>query len=25
VTITLHDHLIVAGKTVVSFKSLGLL
>ena len=24
VTITLHDHLIVAGKTVVSFKSLGL-
>ena len=25
VTITLHNHLIVAGKTVVSFKSLGLL
>ena len=25
VTITLHDHLIVAGKTVVIFKSLGLL
>ena len=25
VTVTLHDHLIVAGKTVVSFKSLGLL
>lgn len=25
VTITLRDHLIVAGKTVVSFKSLGLL
>jgi len=25
VTITLHDHLIVAGKTVVSVKSLGLL
>ena len=25
VTITLHDHLIVAGKTVVSFKSLSLL
>ena len=25
VTITLHDHLIVAGKTVGSFKSLGLL
>ena len=25
VTITLHDHLIVAGKTLVSFKSLGLL
>ena len=25
VTITLHDHLIFAGKTVVSFKSLGLL
>ena len=25
VTITLHDHLIVTGKTVVSFKSLGLL
>jgi len=25
VTIPLHDHLIVAGKTVVSFKSLGLL
>ncbi len=25
VTITLHDHLIVAGKTVVSFKSLALL
>ena len=25
VTITLHDHLIVAGKTVVSIKSLGLL
>ena len=25
VTITLHDHLIVAGKTVVSFKSLGLM
>ena len=25
VTITLLDHLIVAGKTVVSFKSLGLL
>ena len=25
VKITLHDHLIVAGKTVVSFKSLGLL
>ena len=25
VTITLHDHLIVAGKTAVSFKSLGLL
>ena len=25
VTITLHDQLIVAGKTVVSFKSLGLL
>ena len=24
-TITLHVHLIVAGKTVVSFKSLGLL
>ena len=24
-TITLHDHLIVAGKTVVSFKSLGVL
>ncbi len=24
-TITLHDHLIVAGKTVVNFKSLGLL
>ena len=25
VMITLHDHLFVAGKTVVSFKSLGLL
>ena len=25
VTIALHDHLIVAGKTLVSFKSLGLL
>ena len=25
VTITLHDHLIVADKTLVSFKSLGLL
>ena len=25
VTITLHDHLIVVGKTVVSCKSLGLL
>ncbi len=25
VTNTLHDHLIIAGKTVVSFKSLGLL
>ena len=25
VTITLHDHLIFAGKTVVSFKSLGVL
>jgi len=25
VTVTLHDHLIVAGRTVVSFKSLGLL
>ena len=25
VTITLHNHLIVAGKAVVSFKSLGLL
>ena len=25
VTITLHDHLIVVGKTVVSFKSIGLL
>ena len=25
VTIMLHDHLIIAGKTVVSFKSLGLL
>ena len=25
VTITLHDHLIVAGKTVVSFKSLSLM
>ena len=25
VTITLHDHLIVAGNTMVSFKSLGLL
>ena len=24
-TIMLHDHLIVAGKTVVSFKSLGLM
>ena len=24
-TVTLHDHLIVAGKTVVSFKSLGLM
>ena len=25
ITITLYDHLIVAGNTVVSFKSLGLL
>ena len=25
VTVTLHDHLIVAGQDVVSFKSLGLL
>ena len=25
VTVTLHDHLIVAGREVVSFKSLGLL
>jgi DNA repair protein RadC len=25
VTVTLHDHLVVAGHEVVSFKSLGLL
>jgi DNA repair protein RadC len=25
VTVTLHDHLVVAGREVVSFKSLGLL